>query len=407
MNPRVLFTASTPSHIRNFHLPYLRRFQELGFAVDVACGAPVGEILYADQVIPLPLQKKITALDNWKAVGILKKRFRQIPYSLVITHTSLAAFFTRLALPRGSSRPAVVNMVHGYLFDLQNPSVKDRLLFFAERLTANRTDLALTMNAQDFEVALRFRLGDRVKSVPGVGVDFTSLDDAFSVSSPSLSCHSPTLSSRPSRHAPTSSLFLSCHLSVPENAFCLLYAAEFSPRKNQAFLIRSLVKLPDHVHLLLPGQGALLEDCKKLAYDLGLSQRVHFPGQVGNIAPWYAMADAAVSSSRSEGLPFNIMEAMYAGLPIVASNVKGHTDLLTDGQTGLLYSLGSPDGFVDAVLHLLADPDQAQRMGQAAHQAVLPYSLPQVLPQVMEAYLSVLPAELRSQAPTYAGTAQR
>lgn len=385
MNPRVLFTASTPSHIRNFHLPYLRRFQELGFAVDVACGAPAGEIPYADQVIPLPLQKKIAALDNWKAVGILKKRFRQVSYSLVITHTSLAAFFTRLALPRGSSRPAVVNMVHGYLFDLQNPSVKDRLLFFAERLTANRTDLALTMNAQDFEVALRFRLGDRVKSVPGVGVDFTSLDDAFSVSSPSLSCH----------------------LSVPENAFCLLYAAEFSSRKNQAFLIRSLVKLPDHVHLLLPGQGALLEDCKKLAYDLGLSQRVHFPGQVGNIAPWYAIADAAVSSSHSEGLPFNIMEAMYAGLPIVASNVKGHTDLLADGQSGLLYSLGSPDGFVDAVLHLLADPDQAQRMGQAAHQAVLPYSLPQVLPQVMEAYLSVLPAELRSQAPTYAGTAQR
>ncbi len=383
MNPRVLFTASTPSHIRNFHLPYLRRFHELGFAVDVACGEPVGEIPYADQVIPLPFQKKITAMENWKATRILKKHFRQVPYSLVVTHTSLAAFFTRLALPCGPSRPPVVNMAHGYLFDLNNPGAKDRLLFHAERLTAKGTDLVLTMNAQDLEIARLFHLGRRVSSVPGVGVDFTPLDVLLSPSA------APSLP-----------------LSLPENAFCLLYAAEFSHRKNQALLIRGLAALPDHVHLLLPGQGALWADCKRLAEDLGLAQRVHFPGQVTNIAPWYALADGAVSASRSEGLPFNIMEAMYAGLPIVASAVKGHTDLLTNGQTGLLYTPDDPAAFAAAVRRLLVDPDLARRMGQAAHQAVLPYSLPQVLPQVMEEYLSVLPSELRPQVPAYAGTAQ-
>lgn len=378
MNPRVLFTASTPSHIRNFHLPYLHAFQELGFSVDVACGAPVGEIPYADQVISLPFQKKITALDNWKATRILKKRFRQVSYSLVVTHTSLAAFFTRLALPRGQARPPVVNMAHGYLFDLEKPGVKNRLLFHAERLTAKGTDLVLTMNAQDHSIAQRFRLGQRVDSVPGVGVDFTPLDNALS--------------------APAS---LPCPINLPEDAFCLLYAAEFSHRKNQSLLIRGLAELPERVHLLLPGQGALLEDCKQLAKELGVAQRVHFPGQVANIAPWYALADGAVSASRSEGLPFNIMEAMYAGLPIVATAVKGHTDLLTHGQTGLLFPPENPTAFADAVHRLLADPDPARRMGQAAHQAVLPYSLPQVLPQVMEEYLSVLPIEVRPRIPVY------
>lgn len=383
MIPRVLFTASTPSHILNFHLPYLRQFQELGFTVDVACGAPVEDIPYADQVIPLPFQKKITAPDNWKATRILKKRFRQVPYSLVITHTSLAAFFTRLALPRGPSRPPVVNMVHGYLFDLCKGGAKDSLLFSAERHTAKRTDLVLTMNTEDFETAQKYHLGQRVNCIPGVGVDFDSLDDALSEAD-----------------------LLPSPLDLPEGAFCLLYAAEFSPRKNQALLIRGLAAVPDHVHLLLPGQGALWEDCKKLANDLGLAHRVHFPGHVSNIAAWYAMADAAVSSSRSEGLPFNIMEAMYAELPIVATKIKGHTDLLKNMKTGLLVPPEEPTAFAAAIRLLLLEPGMARRMGQAARQAVMSYSLPQVLPQVMEEYLSVLPPALRPQTPVYAETVQ-
>ncbi len=381
MNPRVLFTASTPSHIRNFHLPYLRRFKELGFTVDVACGAPVGEIPYADLVIPLHFQKKITAPANWKAARLLKKRFRQVPYALVITHTSLAAFFTRLALPSGQDRPAVVNMVHGYLFHPERQGVKDKLLFYAERLTAKGTDLVLTMNAQDHETAQRFHLGRRVDFVPGVGVDFAPLDGPPST--------------------------LSYPLDLPQGTFCLLYAAEFSPRKNQALLIRGLAELPENVHLLLPGQGALWEDCQRLASQLGLSHRVHFPGQVADMAPWYALADGAASASRSEGLPFNIMEGMYAGLPIVATAVKGHTDLLTHGQTGLLFPPDDPAAFAAAVRRLLADPDLARRMGDAAHRAVMPYSLPQVLPQVMEEYLSVLPDELRPKTPEIAGAAHR
>lgn len=370
MTQRVLFAASTASHILNFHLPYLRRFRELGFTVDVACGAPAETIPWADRVIPLPFQKKITAPANFKAARLLRREFSRTRYDLVIVHTSLAAFFTRLALPRGQERPRVVNMVHGYLFDAGAAGFRDKLLLQAEKRTANRTDLVLVMNQADLAAAHRHHLGARVEFVPGVGVDFSRLDGGLAQDRQAL---------RRER-------------GIPENAFVLLYPAEFSKRKNQALLLRALRELPERVVLALPGRGALLEACKALARELGVAERVIFPGQVADMGPWYALADAAVSASRSEGLPFNVMEAMYAARPVVASAVKGHTDLLTDGVTGLLFPARDAAACAGAIRRLLTEPALGPALGAAAHDAAAPYALDAVLPLVMDYYLSLAPA---------------
>ncbi len=369
MAPRVLFTASTASHILHFHLPYLRRFRELGWEVHVACGALTGDIPEADRVIPLPFRKKLTAPGNFKATYLLMEEFARTHYDLVITHTSLAAFFTRRALPRGPERPRVVNMVHGYLFSGQG-GLKDKLLLQAEKMTAPVTDLLLTMNAEDLETARRLHLGARVEAVPGVGVELSALDRSLTGEKAAL------------RQI----------LNIPQDAFVFLYAAEFSSRKNQALLIRALARLPEKAVLALPGQGSLERECQTLAEKLGLRDRVLFPGYVADIGPWYALADAAVSASRSEGLPFNIMEAMYAGLPIAATAVKGHTDLLTAKKAGLLFPPDDHALCAAAMAKLMTNPRLCRRLGQAAHRAALPYDLEQVLPQVMDRYLSLVPA---------------
>jgi len=105
------------------------------------------------------------------------------------------------------------------------------------------------------------------------------------------------------------------------------------------------------------------------------------------------MADAAVSASRSEGLPFNIMEAMYAGLPVVASCVKGHEDLITDGENGLLYPYGDAAACAQAISRLLEEPDLKARLRRAAAEQAKDYSLENVLPIVMDAYATQMPVE--------------
>ncbi len=372
--PKVLFTASTWSHIRNFHLPYLEAFRDLGWEVHAAAGGQPPELPFAGRAVALPFEKKLTAPSNFKAASTLRALIKQERYNLVLTHTSLAAFFTRLAVKGLRARPRVVNMVHGYLFDDRTPFLKKQLLLGAERLTAPVTDLVLVMNDWDLACAKRLRLGARVAYVPGVGVDFSRLDGALAMDDSTR---------RAARRA----------LGAPEDCFLLVYAAEFSARKSQDVLIRAMADVPEGAVLALAGQGAELECCRALARELGVEGRVLFPGYVTDLASFCGAADAAVSSSRSEGLPFNIMEAMYARLPVAASAVKGHTDLVSDGETGLLYPYGDARGCAGAIARLMGDADLCKRLGAAGTALVRKYALDAVRPAVMAQYLDAASGE--------------
>lgn len=365
---KVLYTASTYSHIRNFHRPYLNWFRGEGWEVHVAAGGAASGVPEADECLSLPFAKRMTAPSNFRCARLLGHRMEEEGYDLVVTHTALAAFFTRLPLLRRRERPRVVNMVHGYLFDEGTPFVKRNILLNAERLTAPCTDLLLTMNQSDQEIARRYRLGGRLANIPGVGVAYGRIDDT----------------------PPEAGAALRREWKIPPEAFLLIYPAEFSKRKNQALLLRGLAALPKQVWLLLPGEGACLEECRALARELGVADRVRFPGQVSNIPAWLRAADCAVSASHSEGLPFNIMEAMRAGLPIVATDVKGHSDLL-EGGAGLLYPDGDGAAFVTAVNRLLADGAERERLGRAAYAASGRYALEAVLPQVTAVLRNAMP----------------
>ena len=365
MKRKLLMTASTYSHISNFHLPYLREFQRLGWETHVGCKGIPADAPFIDETIELPFEKRMQSPANFRAARILRGQIQREHYDLIITHTSLAAFFTRLAVKGMRNRLKIINVVHGYLFDDETPAIKRRLLLNAERVTASETDLLLTMNAYDYATAQKYRLGRQVEQIPGMGVDFSKLDQATTEDGARLRRE----------------------LGIPRDAFVLLYAAEFSERKSQDVLIEAMTRLPKNAVLVLCGTGALLEDCKALADKLGVSERVLFPRQIADMGAWYRMADAAVTSSRSEGLPFNVMEAMHLGLPMVASAVKGHVDLIEDGVTGLLYPYGDAAVCAAQVKRLMDDPVLREKVRIQGEKSVKRYALDRVLPQVMEQYL--------------------
>lgn len=366
MSKKVLFTASTFSHIMNFHLPYLQYFQTRGWTVHVACGGPPAPVPFAGEALALPFEKSMYSLRNFQAAALLREKIADEDYGLISTHTSLAAFFTRLALVGLKRRPPVANMVHGYLFDGETPTLKRALLLTAERWMAPKTDLLLAMNRWDLETAKKYRLGKEVVHIPGVGVDFSRLD----------------------RRDEPGGEDLRAQWGIPDSAFVLFYAAEFSGRKSQPVLIRAMERLPEKAVLVLAGEGAALRACREQAQRLGPG-RVVFPGYVRDPGAWYKAADAAVSSSRSEGLPFNVMEAMYCGLPVVASAVKGHTDLIRDGETGLLYPYGDADACAGQIMRLMDSARLRAELGARAHAEVLQYGLDAVFPAVTGAYAAL------------------
>lgn len=367
MKAKLLYAASSYIHLMNFHLPYLRALRERGWEIHALCGDPRGEIPFADRTIAVPFRKKMSAPDNFRAAAQIRELVRSEGYALVIVHTSLAAFFVRLALKGLRHRPKLINMVHGYLFDDETPAPKKQILLAAEQMTAPETDLLITMNRWDHELAQKRRLAAREVFVPGVGVDLSR----FAAASPEAG--------RRLRET----------LGIPEEDFVLLYAAELSARKSQPVLIRALRELPERARLVLAGSGAGETECRALAGQLGLEDRILFPGHVGNVGDWYAMADAVATASRIEGLPFNVMEAMVLRKPVVASRVKGHEDLIEDGVSGLLYPYGDAKACAAAIRRLMDDPALGGRLAETAAEQVGKYSLEQVFPQVMAAYESL------------------
>lgn len=368
MDKKVLFVASTAAHIQKFHLPYLSKFKQEGWVVHVACAGSGEDMPDADVLLDIPFKKRLFSPRNFDGSMLLRKRIPKEAYAAVIVHTSLAAFFTRLAVLGRKKRPVVINMVHGYLFDERTPFLKRNLLLAAEKVVAPVTDLLLTMNRYDYEIAKKHRLGRKLVPVMGVGVPFAELRSRWG--------------GDPGQYRR--------ELGIRQEDFVLIYPAEFSGRKMQHVLLRAMTLLPEHVVLLLPGDGDRLAACRELAQKLGISHRVRFPGYVTDIVPWYRMADAAVSTSRSEGLPFNVMEAMFFGLPVIASDAKGHTDLITEGKTGLLYPCGDWAACARQIRRLMDDPALSESLSHAAAEHVAQYDLTGVQPKIMELYRSTI-----------------
>ena len=365
---KVLYVASTFGHLASFHQPYLKWFAEQDCVLHVAAGGEACQLPGVSRYIPLPFEKSMFSASNLKASFKLRHVLLEEQYTLVSLHTSLAAFFARLSAQMlGKNRPVVMNTAHGYLFDQTTPQPKRSILLQAERTTASVTDWLLTMNRQDEVIANRYRLGKRIVSTHGMGIDLERF------------CR-PTAQKRTAARE---------NLELQPDNIALVYAAEFSDRKNQAMLIRAMQKLPPNVVLILPGKGNNLADCKSLAKEIGADQRIRFPGFVHKMETYYQAADICVSSSRSEGLPFNIMEAMACGLPVVASDVKGHQDLIRSGENGFLYPYDDLNAFVNEVEQLLCDQERSV-IGERAKASVAPYGIQSVFPELTAIYWRAL-----------------
>jgi glycosyltransferase involved in cell wall biosynthesis len=123
--------------------------------------------------------------------------------------------------------------------------------------------------------------------------------------------------------------------------------------------------------LLLVGDGDDRERLEERAHDLGLARSCLFVGYQEEVAPWYAICDAVVLTSASEGTPVTIIEALAAGRPVVATDVGGVRDVVDDGETGFLVPPRNTQALAERLRALAADPALRTAMGEAGRARVL------------------------------------
>ncbi|MDQ3997800.1 MAG: glycosyltransferase [Gemmatimonadota bacterium] len=155
-------------------------------------------------------------------------------------------------------------------------------------------------------------------------------------------------------------------LDVPDDALVVGVVANLSPVKDHGTLLRAAALLAPRwprLHLVLVGDGECRVALEALARTLGLEGRAHFAGRRRNEPNLHHAFDVSVLCSTSEGFPNSIVEAMAAGKPVVATNVGGVADAVSDGETGLLVPASQPERLAAAIEVLLRDPERRRVLG--------------------------------------------
>lgn len=373
MHKKILFCATVDYHFKAFHLPYIEWFKDQGWEVHVAASGDMN-LPFVDKKYNLPIARSPLNPKNFEAYKLLKRIIEENDYSIVDCHTPVGGVLSRLACkyPRKKGTK-VVYTAHGFHFCSGAPIINWFIYYPIEKWLASLTDCLITINEEDFGLAIdrKFKAG-RIEHVHGVGVN----TDRFK----------PVDIER-------KKILRVAYGYKPED-FILFYAAEFNKNKDQRLLIEALSLIKNDVpnaKLLLAGEGKLLEECRKLVKDLGVDSMVDFLGYRKDIEQLLKLADAAVASSRREGLPVNIMEAMATALPVIASDNRGHRELIINNKNGWIIEEGNAYEFANKIKLLANQRSFRSQLGTNGRKLILQkYSTSKILEEKSLLYKSYM-----------------
>jgi glycosyltransferase involved in cell wall biosynthesis len=163
-------------------------------------------------------------------------------------------------------------------------------------------------------------------------------------------------------------------VGIGSERFVLGWFGRMTAVKRTDDLLATLAELRERgidAVLLLVGDGDDRERLEQRAHDLGLARSCLFLGYQEDVAGWYAVCDAVVLTSASEGTPVTIIEALAAGRPVVATSVGGVPDVVDQGETGFLVQPGDTVAMADRLATLARDPELRARMGGSGRERVL------------------------------------
>ena len=366
MKKILLVANSAAEHINKFHLPIIAMLGEQGYQVDVACkeDAPVPG---CRKQVALPCDRNPFKGGLLRSIRALRQALAREHYDLLCCNTVTGGIIGRLAAgPFRKKGLKVVYMVHGLHFFKGASPLRWVLGWPMERLLMNRADAVCTINEEDF-LRVRDKMGFRGKTyrVHGVGLDGKRF--------------------RPAQ--PEEKAKCRAEYGIAADAFTVIYVAELTKLKNQASLIRAAVLLKERIPnltVLLVGFDHLKGKLQKEAARLGVAVTVQFLGWRTDVPRLLWAADAAVSTSTSEGLPMNIMEAAASGLPVAAYDNRGHRELILNGETGVIVPQGDEEGLAGALYDFYACPERSARMAEAATEYVRRFELENVLQEIRQ-----------------------
>lgn len=374
--PRALILASVASMIDQFNMQNIQLLLDGGYEVAVACNCKVGNTIsderiqnmikrLADkgvQVIHVPIPRKITNLKEIRQSLVqVKKLCDQNEYDLLHCHSPIGSVVARLAALNARKRHGtkVIYTAHGFHFYRGAPKRNWIIFYPIEKICSRWTDVLITINKEDYDLATTHMKAKKVMYVPGVGIDtrrFFIKD--FDVEKKKI------------------------ELGLQRDDMIVLSVGELNQNKNHEVIIKAIAKLNNpRIHYFIAGKGDKDSYLANLAEQLGV--HLHLLGYRTDVIELLNTADVFAFPSFREGLSVALMEAMAAGLPCAVSKIRGNVDLV-DAEGGVLCEPKDVDAFCSGIKDLLTDGNN--RMGKYNRERMKAYDVHAIMKMVSAIY---------------------
>lgn len=375
MAKKILYCASVDYHFKAFHLPYMQWFQEQGWEVHVAAKGNIS-LPYCNIKYNIPIERSPFKKENIKAYKELKNIINENNYDIIHVHTPLAGVLARIAARAARKRSTkVIYTAHGFHFCKGAPLLNWIVYYPIERLLSHYTDSLITINNEDYNLAVKHKFkAKNIYHVHGIGVNSIRFSPVQEIEKGNLR----------EKHG------------YKKEDYILIYVAELNKNKNQEILIRAVSEIKkevSNIRLLLIGDGILREQYKALSEKLKVEKNVEFLGFRKDVDELIKLSDIAVGSSLREGLPVNIMEAMACGKPVVASDNRGHRELVKNNHNGFIVEYGDEQGFTKRICELYYSKQLRDYFGNNSVLEFKKYDLIQVKKELINIYNQTIMSE--------------
>ena len=326
---KALILASVASMIEQFNMGNIKVLQELRYEVHVATNFIDSGTITRERAEELKnklkdlnvkyyqidFDRNVLSTKNIQAYKQVKKLISENKYNIIHIHSPIGGVCGRLAAKKERKNGTkVIYTAHGFHFFKGAPAKNWLIYYPVEKWLSKYTDCLITINEEDYNLAKKKFKAKNVEYVPGIGVDENKFNFEMS---------------REERNE------LRKSLGIDEDDFVFIQVGELNNNKNQIMTIgamKELAKENNKIKLLLVGIGDLKEYYENKIKEYNLEKSVFLLGYRKDVPKLLKISNVLISTSKREGLPVNILEAMFAGLPIIATNCRGNRDLVPDNN---------------------------------------------------------------------------
>lgn len=303
--------------------------------------------------------RRLNFIKDVKAFYPVYKAMKQFKPDIIHAHSSKAGLIARFWSWVLNLKP-IIFTAHGWVFT-EGRSFLNRWIFAQiERIAAKVTTKIICVSEHDKRLALKFKVAPPEKLIViHNGIDMNLFKDIEKK-------------------------------RIYDDKLVVTFIGRLAPQKNLFLLIDAAEDI-NNAEFWIVGDGELREKIRKYIHKKNLESKVILYGERYDIPNILSQSDIFVLPSSWEGLPLTIIEAMMAGLPVVASNVGGVSELIDDGVTGFLIPPGDSVKFAEAIKKLIADENLRKKMGEVGREkAMREFNLEKMLSKTMEVYCEVL-----------------